>query len=102
MTLHSLAASLLVACALALPNAAHADDAATCAAGLSESARMIYDAVIPQLPPPEGETAEDVMRGEVRPMVRAGDLRRGDARDAAQEAGPCLRLYAEENFGGGE
>ncbi len=83
--------------ALMLPTVSHAQSADTeaCVDGLSANARLIYDAVAPHLPPPDGD-GEALMRAHVRPLVQSGELRRRDARAAAEEAEPCLRLAGED------
>jgi hypothetical protein len=73
------------------PAAAQPVDTTTCVEGLSDNARLVYDAIAPQLPPAEG-TAEELIRATVREMVMSGHLSRRHARPAVDEAEPCLRL----------
>ena len=76
------------------PASAQSVDTTTCVDGLSSNARLVYDAVAPQLPPAVG-TAEELIRSTVRDLVMSGQLRRRDARPAVDEAEPCLRLLRE-------
>jgi hypothetical protein len=87
--------SLLVSTALwalLLPATAFADarSAATCAASLTASQKLIYQSVLPDL---KRETdLPTLVRAKVMALVTAGRLQMSSAPDDAQVAASCLQM----------
>jgi hypothetical protein len=84
--LAALALALVPACAIASDPAA----ATKCAGGLGPDARQIYDLVAPEVTP--ASNIKDLIVAKARPLVMSGKMSRDDARAAANQAGPCLKL----------
>jgi hypothetical protein len=59
-----------------------------CGSHLSPQAKMVFDAVDSG---PQQGTLRDRLEKETRRLVMDGDLKRADARPAAEEASACLR-----------
>ena len=87
MTLRPLALLVL----LALPGAAHADQAAAtaCSARLSKDGQMFYNKVAPTVT--ASTDIREALQGVARPLVMDGILSRDAARTAAEAAGECLK-----------
>jgi hypothetical protein len=61
-----------------------------CGSHLSPQAKMVFDAVDSG---PQQGTLRDRLEKETRKLVMDGDLKRADARPAAEEASACLRAH---------
>jgi hypothetical protein len=83
---------LLTALIVFTPMAAQADQAAAtaCSGGLSPEAKTIYGKVAPSVTPTTD--IKEALTAAVRPMVMNGSMKRDVARNAAEEAGECLKL----------
>ncbi len=78
----------MIAAGLSAPAATLAAAPYGCGQHLSPQAKQVFDAV--DNGPPQG-TLRDKLEKETRRLVMDGDLKRADARPAAEEASACLR-----------
>ena len=83
--------ALTLSAILMLPTTAFADKAAAdaCARGLSQEAKIISDAALPQVTPTA--VLQDVLTTQTRGLVGSGKVQRSSARDSATSAGACLQ-----------
>jgi len=81
---------------VAISSAAFADkmNSETCAASLTPTGKIIFEAVAPSV---EAETnLKKLLKKKVRPLVISGKLKRKDAKANAPLAGECLLLLKQE------
>jgi hypothetical protein len=88
LALAALGATLLGAPCGALADSKSADK---CAADLPDKAKMVYNAVTPDLAP--GIVLADEVRQQVITLISQGQMTRNDARPAAMAAVPCLQAF---------
>jgi len=68
-----------------------------CAASLSPTGKIIFEAVAPSV---EADTnLRELLKEKVRPLVMSGKLKRKDAKANAPLAGECLLLLKQEKQG---
>lgn len=85
-------AAIIGAASVMMPVMAFAEQTSAdeCASELSDTAKEIYDAVAPTIE--AGDNVQKKIKAQVRPMVDAGEISKGEARSAAKEAKKCLDL----------
>ena len=74
----------------AAPAFAGQAEAQSCAAGLDANGQLIFTTALPQAVP--GADLKGVVTDATKSLVKSGQIKRGDARPAAEAAGACLKL----------
>ena len=73
----------------AAPAFAGQAEAQSCAAGLDANAQLIFNAALPQATP--GADLKSLVTDTTKSLVKAGQIKRGDAKPAAMAAAECLK-----------
>ncbi len=74
----------------AAPALAGQAEAQNCASGLDANGQLIFTTALPQVAP--GADLKGVVTDATKSLVKSGQIKRGDARPAAEAAGACLKL----------
>ena len=65
-------------------------EAQNCAGSLDANGQQIFNAALPQVAP--GADLKGIVTDVTKSLVKAGQIKRSDARPAAMAAGECLKL----------
>jgi len=65
-------------------------EAQSCASGLDANGQLIFTSALPQVAP--GADLKGIVTDTTKSLVKSGQIKRGDARSAAEAAGACLKL----------